>query len=126
MAFKGRVLFLSSFADVLSAQLRGADLTLQAAEPLRDDISTDEISPLPIMVHFDATLGRYPYTGLQVQGRRPIGADAIREAGIEVACGEGALRLIELQRPGGRRLPAAAFLQGHRVAPGMAFDTPAD
>jgi len=84
LAFKGRVLFLSSFADVLSAQLRGADLTLDAAEPLRDDISTDEISPLPIMVHFDAMLGRYPYTGLQVQGRRPIGTDAIREAGIEV------------------------------------------
>ncbi|HPM66056.1 MAG TPA: methionyl-tRNA formyltransferase [Piscinibacter sp.] len=57
---------------------------------------------------------------------RPGEVLTVGEAGIEVACGEGALRLIELQRPGGRRLPAAAFLQGHRVAPGMAFDTPAD
>ena len=48
------------------------------------------------------------------------------EAGIEVACGAGALRLLELQRPGGKRLPAAAFLQGHRVAPGMAFDAHAN
>ncbi|WP_036176756.1 methionyl-tRNA formyltransferase [Massilia sp. 9096] len=32
--------------------------------------------------------------------------------GIVVACGEGALRLTELQKPGGKRLPAAEFLKG--------------
>jgi len=57
---------------------------------------------------------------------RPGEVLAAGEGGIEVACGEGALRLLELQRPGGKRLPVAAFLQGHRVAPGMAFATPAD
>ena len=31
---------------------------------------------------------------------------------LRVACGEGALDLLELQRPGGRRLPVAAFLAG--------------
>jgi methionyl-tRNA formyltransferase len=51
---------------------------------------------------------------------------AVGEAGIEVACGDAALRLVELQRPGGKRLAAAAFLQGHPVTPGMVFDTPAD
>ena len=56
---------------------------------------------------------------------RPGDVLAVGEAGIEVACGEGALRLVELQRSGGKRLPAAAFLQGHPVTPGMAFDTPA-
>ncbi|MDR0378774.1 MAG: methionyl-tRNA formyltransferase [Candidatus Accumulibacter sp.] len=35
--------------------------------------------------------------------------------GIVVACGEGALRLIELQKAGGRRMSAAAFLSGHRL-----------
>jgi len=44
--------------------------------------------------------------------------------GIDVACGEAALRLIELQRAGGKRLGAAAFLQGHPVGAGMAFDLP--
>jgi len=39
-------------------------------------------------------------------------------AGIVVACGAGALRLTELQRAGGRRLPAADFLRGFPVAPG--------
>src|SRR5262245_25144602 len=36
------------------------------------------------MVHFDATLGRYPYTGFRTGGEQPIGRDAVRLAGIEV------------------------------------------
>jgi methionyl-tRNA formyltransferase len=32
--------------------------------------------------------------------------------GIVVACGQGALRLTELQKPGGKRLAAAEFLKG--------------
>ncbi|KQU67945.1 MULTISPECIES: methionyl-tRNA formyltransferase [unclassified Rhizobacter] len=42
-------------------------------------------------------------------------------AGLEVACGTGSLLLTELQRPGGKRLPAAAWLQSRPVAPGSAF-----
>ena len=38
--------------------------------------------------------------------------------GVRVACGEGVLRLLELQRPGGRRLGAGAFLQGFALPPG--------
>lgn len=38
-----------------------------------------------------------------------LSADA---QGIVVACGEGALRLTELQKPGGKRLAAAEFLKG--------------
>jgi len=44
------------------------------------------------------------------------------EAGVDVACGEGALRLTELQRAGGKRLPAAAFLAGHPIASGAVFE----
>lgn len=36
-----------------------------------------------------------------------------------VACGVGALAIEEVQRPGGRRLPAAQFLRGHPLEPGM-------
>lgn len=35
-----------------------------------------------------------------------------------VACGDGALELLELQRPGGRRGPAASFLAAHPLAAG--------
>jgi methionyl-tRNA formyltransferase len=48
---------------------------------------------------------------------------AVGEHGIEVACGRGSLRLTELQRPGGKRLPAREFLQGRTIAPGMVFET---
>ncbi len=42
--------------------------------------------------------------------------------GPVVACGEGALRLTELQRAGGKRGPAAAFLQARPMAVGERFD----
>jgi methionyl-tRNA formyltransferase len=40
------------------------------------------------------------------------------QTGVVVACGSGALRLLELQREGGRRLPAAEFLAGHALPAG--------
>jgi methionyl-tRNA formyltransferase len=39
-----------------------------------------------------------------------------------VACGEGALDLLELQRTGGRRVPVRDFLQGYRLAAGTRLD----
>ncbi len=42
--------------------------------------------------------------------------------GIDVACGAGALRLTELQRAGGKRLSADAFLRGCAVALGESFE----
>ncbi len=39
--------------------------------------------------------------------------------GILVGCGDGALRLIEVQREGGRRLAAAEFLAGFSLQPGQ-------
>jgi len=42
----------------------------------------------------------------------PAGAVLADDAGrLTIACGAGALELLELQRPGGRRIPAAQFLQ---------------
>ena len=43
-------------------------------------------------------------------------------AGPVVACGQGALKLTELQRAGGKRGPAAAFLQARPIAVGERFD----
>jgi methionyl-tRNA formyltransferase len=43
--------------------------------------------------------------------------------GLVIACGEGALRVTELQPAGGRRMSAAAFLAGRRLAPGARFDS---
>jgi methionyl-tRNA formyltransferase len=41
------------------------------------------------------------------------------KTGLVVACGEGALRVLVLQREGGRRLTATEFLAGHHLEPGQ-------
>jgi methionyl-tRNA formyltransferase len=43
--------------------------------------------------------------------------------GVSVACGSGALKLTELQRPGGKRLRAVEFLRGFPLSPGERFET---
>lgn len=44
--------------------------------------------------------------------------------GVDVACGDDALRLTVLQRQGGRRMAAAEFLNGFPLVPGERFDSP--
>jgi methionyl-tRNA formyltransferase len=46
---------------------------------------------------------------------------AVTDAGIAVACGDSALLLSELQRPGGKRQPARQFLQSTPIRAGEAF-----
>jgi methionyl-tRNA formyltransferase len=48
---------------------------------------------------------------------------AVDERGIGVACGDGSrLEIAELQRAGGKRLPASEFVRGFAVEPGMRFE----
>jgi len=49
---------------------------------------------------------------------------AVGKDGIDVACGLGALRLVELQPASGKRMSASAFAAGHAVAPGSRFGAP--
>jgi methionyl-tRNA formyltransferase len=46
--------------------------------------------------------------------------------GIVVVCGEGAVRIEEMQPAGGRRMPAAAFAGGRRLEAGARFGGPTD
>lgn len=48
-----------------------------------------------------------------------LGADP---QGILIACGQGAVLAKELQRPGGKRLPAAEYLRGFPLVRGGRFD----
>ena len=54
--------------------------------------------------------------GVAARTGQVLTADSL--AGLVVACGSDALRLTELQKPGGKRLAASDFLQGFPVAPG--------
>ena len=78
----GRLLFLASDPAVVAAQLAGEDLT--AVPELRDEISTDEITPLPSLVYFDARLGGHAYTGFKAGDRLPVAVDAVRRGGFGV------------------------------------------
>jgi methionyl-tRNA formyltransferase len=68
---------------------------------------------------------------IKIWGAEPLAADSRALAGqvlaadathgIVVACKSGTLRLTELQKPGGKRLPAAEFLKGFPLAE-LCFD----
>jgi methionyl-tRNA formyltransferase len=58
----------------------------------------------------------------QVAKDRGAPGEVLRsQAELVVACGEGALQILELQRSGGKRLGAEQFLRGRPLAPGVRF-----
>jgi 3-isopropylmalate/(R)-2-methylmalate dehydratase large subunit len=82
--FTGRILLLSARAEAMRRQMAGQDLSLEECLPLRDSVSTDEITPTTVMLTYDERLARYPYVGFEAGGEMPIGANAIRTGGFEV------------------------------------------
>jgi methionyl-tRNA formyltransferase len=60
-----------------------------------------------------------PAPGSSAQPGQVIGAD---RDGLVVACGEGALRIRQMQREGGRRLTAQEFLAGCPIPVGASFE----
>ncbi|HYD19819.1 MAG TPA: methionyl-tRNA formyltransferase [Patescibacteria group bacterium] len=70
-----------------------------------------------------ATFGGTPvkfWRALPEQAGGPAGKVLAADAdGIVIACGGGAIRVLELQKPGGKRLPAGEFLKGFPLAGGM-------
>jgi 3-isopropylmalate/(R)-2-methylmalate dehydratase large subunit len=84
LRFDGRVLFLVDDAELIRQQLAGTDLDLteELRARLRDQISTDEITPAYICYYFDETLGEFPYLGLRAGGEFPIGRGAVRKGGF--------------------------------------------
>ncbi|HET7086432.1 MAG TPA: methionyl-tRNA formyltransferase [Rhizomicrobium sp.] len=58
---------------------------------------------------------------VEASERRPGEVLSADKTGIIVGCGKDALRILELQREGGRRLPAAEFLAGYPLKPGERF-----
>ncbi len=79
---EGRLLFLAEDADVVRRQLAGEDLAWTQAIKLRDDISTDEITPAYICYYFDETLGQFPYLGLKCGDEFPITRGAVKAGGF--------------------------------------------
>ncbi|MDR5807110.1 aconitase family protein [Caballeronia sp. LZ019] len=87
LTLTGRILFLSTDPDLVQQQFEGRDLTLATAGALRDDISTDEITPMSVLTRFDERLGAVPYVGFHAGDRNPIGHHAVRDGGFCVTVG---------------------------------------
>ena len=56
---------------------------------------------------------------------RPGGILSIQNEGIDVATGDGVLRITQLQKSGGKSLAVADFLRGFPITPGMVFTSAA-
>ena len=80
--FPGRILFLAEDPAQVRHQLAGGDLAWTPAIKLRDDISTDEITPAYICYYYDETLGDFPYLGLKCGEEFPITRGAVRAGGF--------------------------------------------
>jgi 3-isopropylmalate/(R)-2-methylmalate dehydratase large subunit len=86
----GRILFLTEDPELIRRQLAGEDLAWDTKNPeknpkLRDDISTDEITPAHICFFFDETLGEFPYTGLKCGSELPIQRGDVKKGGFVAA-----------------------------------------
>jgi len=87
---RGRILFLTEDPELIKRQLAGEDLPWDTKNPennpkLRDDISTDEITPAHYCFYFDQTLGEIPYLGLKCGGVTPIGRGNVKRGGFVCA-----------------------------------------
>ncbi len=87
---QGRILFLTEDPELIKRQLAGEDLPWDNKNPannpkLRDDISTDEITPAHYCFYFDETLGEIPYLGLKCGDVLPIGRSAVKKGGFVCA-----------------------------------------
>jgi 3-isopropylmalate/(R)-2-methylmalate dehydratase large subunit len=84
---QGRILFLTEDPELIKRQLMGEDLPWDTKNPadnpkLRDDISTDEITPAHYCFYFDETLGEIPYLGLKCGGAFPVGRSDVKKGGF--------------------------------------------
>jgi len=87
---EGRILFLTEDPELIKRQLAGEDLPWDTKNParnpqLRDDISTDEITPAHYCFYFDETLGEIPYLGLKCGNVLPIARGDVKKGGFVCA-----------------------------------------
>jgi 3-isopropylmalate/(R)-2-methylmalate dehydratase large subunit len=113
-----RILYLTTDPTAMQAQLAGRRLTPDQAGSLRDDISTDEITPVRIMSHYDDKLARFPYTGFRAGDQNPIAPGAVQAGGFQVTVagsryGKGSSR---------EHSPAAEKLAGIQLVIARSFE----
>ncbi len=91
LTFDGRILILTEDPPRIRRQLAGEDLPFDPAQPLVDNISTDEIAPGWVCFYYDETLGHYSLVGLREGSIRPGdlagGGFDVVVSGLSKGCG---------------------------------------
>ncbi|MBS0356629.1 MAG: methionyl-tRNA formyltransferase [Proteobacteria bacterium] len=127
---------LRALPDGLTATPQPADGVTYAAKIGKAEATVDWTRPATEIERairafnpFPGALGTYQGTPIKLWRARAIDASGApgevlmaEGAGVIVACGEGALCITELQKPGGKRLAAADFVRGTAIAVGSRFD----
>ena len=88
----------------------------EPAEVLQRKVRAFNPWPVAQAQYEDKSLRIWGARAIDCTGGLPGAVVAAGKQGIDVACGEGCLRLLEIQLPGGKRLDAAAFLNARDVA----------
>jgi 3-isopropylmalate/(R)-2-methylmalate dehydratase large subunit len=114
----GRILFLCDDAQRVRRQLAGDDRDPGEGVPLRNGVSTDEITPSTSLTYHDERLGDYVYTGFKAGNSAPIGVGDVRAAGFSVVVagaryGKGSSR---------EHSPAAELHAGIRLVIAQGFE----
>ena len=107
----------SCYAHMLDKQMAVIDWSKSAHEI---DCLIRGLNPWPIALTSLAGERLKVFAAEPVNGRGEPGAvlEADPKKGLTVACGEGALRLVEIQLVGGKRMKATDFLRGHAIETG--------
>ena len=113
-----RIMFLCDDAQRIRRQLEGGDLASNECGALRNDVSTDEITPNTSLTFHDERLGNYVYTGFKAGSETPIAVGGVRRAGFGVVVagaryGKGSSR---------EHSPAAELHAGIRLVIAASFE----
>ena len=111
-----------TYAAKISKQEADLDFRLPAETLLR---RIHAFNPFPgAVVHLHETAVKiWQASSVEAKGK-PGEILSVTSEGVVVACGSGALKLLELQKPGGKRLAAAQFIQGFAMEPGQCLQIP--
>lgn len=114
----GRILILGTAPGAVERQLAGVDLSLAEAGPLRENISTDEITPLPALLQYGQALARESHTGTRIKDTTPLTEGVLAASGITVIVagsryGKGSSR---------EHAPLSEYLAGVRLIIAESFE----
>ena len=119
----GRITAVPQPADgaCYAAKIGKAEAALDFRRPAVElDRAIRAFNPFPgALMTVDGTPIKLWQARVEPAGGEPGRILAVGDDGVVIACGEGALRLTELQKPGGKRLPVADFLHGHPLRVGQ-------